>query len=70
MYISYSDGEVGRYLHLKFEAVSVKVGASVEPGQYIAQSNATGEDITGAHLHYDHATNGRFVDPTLEFDWT
>ena len=43
----------------------------------VAQSNETGSDITGLHLHYDHNTgaiatgatkgSGSYVNPKLEF---
>ena len=75
--INFDGGESGRLLHLKQESVTVTAGERVTAGQLVAQSNETGSDITGPHLHYDHntgaiatgATNGSgsYVNPKLEF---
>ena len=49
--IQHDDGTVGRFLHLKKNAVWVSQGQRVSAGQSIGQSNATGIGITGPHLH-------------------
>ena len=59
--INYFDGESGRYLHLKQEAVFVEPSDSVTQGQLIALSNNTGLS-DGAHLHYDHNTGDIPID--------
>jgi len=66
--IVYDDGASGRYLHLKQNSVFVKPGQRVSAGDKIAESNRTGKNITGAHLHYDHEKNQKRVDPQKELD--
>jgi len=60
--IVYDDGDVGRYLHLKRNAVFVKRDQRVSAGDRIAESNETGNPIKGAHLHYDHQEGQKYLD--------
>ena len=64
--IEYDDGHVGRYLHLKRNAVYVDEEQRVSAGDRIAESNETGDPIGGAHLHYDHHDEKDYVDPQEE----
>lgn len=50
--IQHSDGSIGRYLHLRRDGVTVKVGDSVQRGQVIGYSGNTGWS-TDPHLHFD-----------------
>ena len=50
--IRHDDGTYARYYHLKHRGVKVKVGETVEVGQWIGLSGNTGY-TTGPHLHFD-----------------
>ncbi len=66
VFIKYDNGDVGRYLHLKVNSIKLRSGDRVSQGATIGQSNKTGKDITGSHLHYDHNSKGNYVDPQDE----
>ncbi|GAA4002626.1 M23 family metallopeptidase [Streptomyces marokkonensis] len=61
--IKMHDGTYTQYGHLS--SVDVSVGQSVDPGQQIGLSGATG-NVTGAHLHFEARTSpeyGSDLDP-------
>ncbi|MFI9154195.1 M23 family metallopeptidase [Streptomyces sp. NPDC053367] len=61
--IQMHDGTYTQYGHLS--SISVAVGQSVEPGQQIGLSGATG-NVTGPHLHFEARTSpeyGSDMDP-------
>ncbi len=58
--ISHGDGLTTRYGHLN--SINVENGTSVDKGQYIGESGATG-NVTGPHLHFEVRKNGTPVDP-------
>ncbi|WP_416529601.1 M23 family metallopeptidase [Streptomyces coelicoflavus] len=61
--IKMHDGTYTQYGHLS--SVGVSVGQSVEPGQQIGLSGATG-NVTGPHLHFEARTSpeyGSDIDP-------
>lgn len=60
--IDHGDGVKTRYLHLKKGSRTVKVGQTVKKGQVLGYMGATG-NVTGAHLHFDIAIDGKYVDP-------
>lgn len=62
--IDHGNGIKTRYLHLSEALVSV--GESVERGQLIARSGATGR-VTGPHMHIEVLVNGTAVDPLPYF---
>ncbi|MFG3259636.1 transglycosylase family protein [Streptomyces sp. NPDC048172] len=51
--LRHSDGKYSQYAHLS--AISVRSGQSVDPGQRIGRSGATG-NATGPHLHFEVRT--------------
>jgi murein DD-endopeptidase MepM/ murein hydrolase activator NlpD len=58
--IRHSDGTLGHYVHLKKGGSRVKLGQTVQAGQWIGLSGNTGHS-TGAHLHFAvfRAQNGK-----------
>lgn len=50
--IQHNDGSVAHYWHLDYEGVKVKVGDSVQKGQWIGLSGNTGYSAF-AHLHFE-----------------
>ena len=59
--VKQDDGTVGRYLHMR-KTPDVKVGQKVSAGQKLGEIGSTGNS-TGAHLHFDVAKNGTYIDP-------
>ena len=52
-----------RYLHMKKDSIKVKLGEKVKRGQTLGMMGATGEGVTGTHLHLAIIINGNYVDP-------
>lgn len=65
--ITHENGTQSYYGHLQTRTVSK--GDSVERGQIIGLSGATGK-VTGAHLHFQLTYNDRTVDPQKYVDLT
>jgi murein DD-endopeptidase MepM/ murein hydrolase activator NlpD len=49
--VRHADGTAASYAHLQYRGVTVAVGETVEPGQLLGYSGATG-DVEKAHLHF------------------
>ena len=49
--VRHADGTAATYAHLKYDGLAVSVGDTVEPGQLLGYSGATG-DVDDAHLHF------------------
>lgn len=60
--INHGNGVYTRYLHMKANSLTVKVGQKVSKGQVLGYMGSTGQS-TGAHLHFDICINGTYVDP-------
>ncbi|MEY9950767.1 M23 family metallopeptidase [Leifsonia sp. EB34] len=60
VFLDHLDGTRTEYLHLS--SISVAAGQSVQQGQRIAASGATGEKVDGPHLHISLKINGANVD--------
>jgi len=60
--INHGNGVYTRYMHMKKDSITVKVGQKVSRGQAIGYMGATG-NVTGRHLHFDISINGTYVDP-------
>ncbi|WP_016907897.1 transglycosylase family protein [Streptomyces xiaopingdaonensis] len=61
--VRHSDGKYSQYAHLS--AISVRAGQSVDTGQRVGRSGATG-NVTGPHLHFEVRTGpgyGSDIDP-------
>lgn len=59
VWVRQGDGTIGRYWHLTHDGALVDVGQSVEPGDLIGLSGATGLGPGfPAHLHFDEAECG------------
>lgn len=54
---------ISRYLHMKDNSIKVRVGEKVKRGQVLGYMGATGEGVTGTHLHLAIVINGEYVDP-------
>ena len=54
--VNLDGGDSARFLHLKHGSVTVSSGDRVTAGQKLGESNATGQRLTGPHLHYDQNT--------------
>ncbi len=73
--IDHGNGYCTRYLHMRSGSRTVKVGQAVKKGQVLGYMGATG-NVTGAHLHFDIALSGSYLDPepyllgTKELDMT
>lgn len=67
--LDHGNGVYTRYLHLKSGSRTVKVGDTVKKGQVLGYMGATG-NVTGAHLHFDIALDGKYVDPAPYLDGT
>ena len=52
-----------RYLHLKTNSIKVTLGEKVKRGDVLGMMGATGEGVTGTHLHLAIIINGNYVDP-------
>lgn len=62
IYIKHDGGYQTRYLHLKKDTLTVKVGQTVRKGDVIAYMGTTGNS-TGSHLHLEVRLNGDPQDP-------
>ena len=62
IYIRHDNGYQTRYLHLKKDSMTVKVGDNVTKGQVIAFMGSTGFS-TGNHLHFEVRYNGSSENP-------
>ena len=60
--IDHGNEQYTRYLHMKTDSRTVKVGQTVKKGQVIGYMGATG-NVTGPHLHFDINIDGEYVDP-------
>jgi len=60
--INHGNGVYTRYMHMKANSLTVKVGQKVSKGQVLGYMGSTGQS-TGAHLHFDVCVNGAYVDP-------
>ena len=59
--IRHSNGFTTRYCH--FSSLAVKKGDKVSSGCLIGKTGATGQGVTGPHLHYAIYKNGLSLDP-------
>ncbi|WP_026167355.1 M23 family metallopeptidase [Desulfovibrio oxyclinae] len=64
VYVDHGNGVVSMYFHLS--EPTVKEGDSVERGQTVGLTGATGR-VTGPHLHMSIAVQGRLVNPAPLF---
>lgn len=64
--IDHGNGFVSRYQHFNGQS-SVAIGTNVQQGEVIGQVGASGEDISGAHLHWVIIENGEYTDPMQYF---
>jgi hypothetical protein len=62
IHIRHDGGHQSRYLHLKKDSLTVKVGQAVRKGEVIAYMGSTGYS-TGAHLHFEVRLDGNPQDP-------
>lgn len=62
VYIAHAGSYQTRYLHLKKDSLTVKVGQIVRKGDIIAYMGTTGYS-TGAHLHFEVRSGGKALDP-------
>ena len=61
--VRYSDGMIGKFLHLDKLRSGIVPGRVVAPGEELADSGNTGRS-TAPHLHYQlEKSNGRVIDP-------
>lgn len=60
--LNHGNGVYTRYLHMKANSLTVKVGQKVTKGTVLGYMGSTGQS-TGAHLHFDITVNGQYVDP-------
>lgn len=60
--IDHGNKQHTRYLHMKTDSRTVKVGQTVKKGQVLGYMGATG-NVTGPHLHFDINIGGEYVDP-------
>lgn len=67
--INHGNGVYTRYMHMKANTMTVKVGQKVSKGQVLGYMGSTGNS-TGAHLHFDICINGSYVDPKPYLDGT
>lgn len=66
--IDHDDGTQGVFLHLQSVAKNLDRGDRVAAGDMVGLSNSTGQEISGAHLHYSEWNEDRTeqVDPQAE----
>ncbi len=67
--IDHGNGNYTRYLHMKKNSRTVKVGDNVLKGQVLGYMGATG-NVTGAHLHFDVNVGGKYLDPAPYLEGT
>lgn len=64
--VEHEDGSTAMYIHIKCNSARVKVGDTVEQGQWICTSGNTGESPV-AHLHLEMTgKNGKTFEPLFE----
>ena len=66
--IDHDDGTQGVFLHLQSVAAGLNPGDRVVAGDMVGLANSTGQEITGAHLHYSqwNENHTEQVDPQAE----
>lgn len=62
VYLERKNGDRVRFLHLLEVSPYVKVGDRVKTGELLCQTGNSGGS-TGAHLHIDVQSNGRWIEP-------
>lgn len=62
VFVDHGNGLISMYCHL--DRIDVRAGDSVDQGQRIGLSGATGR-VSGPHLHWSVILNGAMVDPEL-----
>jgi hypothetical protein len=67
VYAKDASGVEYRFGHLDSIPSNVKPGATIQPGEKIANTGNTGVS-SGAHLHYETRKNGKPFDPTKTVD--
>jgi len=62
------DRSTQRYMHLKQEPTHIKRGDRLKAGSFLGLSGATGEGVTGPHLHYGTMRGGKAQDPGAQIE--
>ena len=61
--IEHINGYKSRYLHMKDGSIVVKEKQLVKKGQRLGYTGATGEGVTGVHLHLAIIKSNKYLDP-------